>query len=107
MNIARRFFTVLAALLVVVSPTAQSAWPARPVSIVLVHGVLIDSSSWRGVYDVLTRRGFRVAIVQQPLTGFGDDVAATKRVIDQQDAGRCRRPQLWRRDITVAARTRG
>ncbi|MDB5954770.1 alpha/beta hydrolase [Ramlibacter sp.] len=86
MNIARRLFAAGVALLVAVSPAAvPSAPPARPVSIVLVHGVLIDGSSWRGVYDVLTRRGFRVSVVQQPLTGFSDDVAATKRVIDQQE----------------------
>jgi pimeloyl-ACP methyl ester carboxylesterase len=85
MNISCKFFAMLVALLVAVSPEAQSAPPARPVSIVLVHGVLIDGSSWRGVYDVLTRRGFRVTVVQQPLTGFDDDVAATKRVIDQQE----------------------
>jgi hypothetical protein len=41
-----------------------------------------DGSSWRGVYDVLTRDGCRVSIVQQPLTGFDEDVAATERVLD-------------------------
>jgi pimeloyl-ACP methyl ester carboxylesterase len=46
---------------------------------------LIDGSAWRGVYDVLTRDGYRVSIVQQPLTGFADDVAAAKRVIAQQE----------------------
>jgi pimeloyl-ACP methyl ester carboxylesterase len=34
---------------------------------------------------VLTRDGYRVSIVQEPLTGFDEDVAATKRVLDQQD----------------------
>jgi len=34
---------------------------------------------------VLTRDGYRVSIVQQPLTGLDEDVAATKRVLDQQD----------------------
>jgi pimeloyl-ACP methyl ester carboxylesterase len=85
MNMARKFFSVLVMLLVAVSTTAHSAPPVRSVSIVLVHGALIDGSSWRGVYDVLTRRGFRVAVVQQPLTGFDDDVTATRRVIDQQE----------------------
>ena len=54
-------------------------------TIVLVHGALIDGSSWRGVYDVLTRDGYRVSIVQPPLTGLDEDVAATQRVLDQQD----------------------
>ena len=85
MNIHRKLCAMLVALLVAVSPVAHSAQAAQPVSIVLVHGVLIDGSSWRGVYDVLARRGFRVTVVQQPLTGFDDDVAATKRAIDQQE----------------------
>ena len=42
-------------------------------------------SSWRGVYDVLTRDGFHVSIAQPPMTGLDDDVAATQRVLDQLD----------------------
>jgi len=85
MKMAHRFFFVLAILPIGVSIAAQPAPPARSVSIVLVHGALIDGSSWRGVYDVLSRRGFRVTVVQQPLTSFDDDVAATRRVIEQQE----------------------
>jgi pimeloyl-ACP methyl ester carboxylesterase len=54
-------------------------------NIVLVHGAITDGSGWRGVYDLLTKDGYHVSVVQQPLTGLSDDVAATKRVIDQQD----------------------
>jgi pimeloyl-ACP methyl ester carboxylesterase len=54
-------------------------------NIVLVHGAITDGSGWRGVYDILTKDGYRVSVVQQPLTALVDDVAATKRVIDQQD----------------------
>ena len=85
MTLSDRLCAVLAALFVAVIPAAHSATPAPPISIVLVHGVLIDGSSWRGVYDVLARRGFHVTVVQQPLTGFDDDVAAVKRAIDQQE----------------------
>ncbi|HLV07596.1 MAG TPA: alpha/beta hydrolase [Croceibacterium sp.] len=53
-------------------------------SIVLVHGAFADGSGWRGIYDDLTARGYRVAIVQIPLTSLQDDVAATRRVIDRQ-----------------------
>ncbi len=71
----------------VVSPAAEAGsadiGPAN--NVVLVHGANTDGSGWRGVYDILTRDGYRVSIVQQPLTGLADDVAATKRVIDQQD----------------------
>jgi pimeloyl-ACP methyl ester carboxylesterase len=37
------------------------------------------------VHDDLTRRGYRVSIVQNPLTSLADDVAATQRVLDRQD----------------------
>src|SRR5207302_11392599 len=39
----------------------------------------------RGDYDVLARDGYRVGIVQRPLTRHEEDVAATQRVLDQQD----------------------
>jgi pimeloyl-ACP methyl ester carboxylesterase len=59
---------------------------AEPVrNIVLVHGAFADGSGWRGVYDDLTARGYRVSIVQNPLTSFADDVAATRRVLNRQD----------------------
>lgn len=59
---------------------------AREVSnVVLVHGAFADGTGWRGVYDNLTARGYRVSIVQNPLTSLEDDVAATRRVLDKQD----------------------
>jgi pimeloyl-ACP methyl ester carboxylesterase len=54
-------------------------------NVVLVHGAFVDGSGWRGVYDKLTARGYRVTIVQNPLTSLEDDVAATTRVLDLQD----------------------
>lgn len=62
------------------SPTA-----AAVKNVVLVHGAFADGSGWRGVYDELTRRGYRVSIVQNPLTSLADDVASTQRVLDRQD----------------------
>jgi len=86
MKMSQRFTVALAALLMAASTSALSAPPPNsPVNIVLVHGALIDGSSWRGVYDALTKDGYRVSIVQQPLTGLDEDVAATQRVLDQQD----------------------
>ena len=55
------------------------------VTVVLVHGALIDGSSWRAVHEVLSRDGYRVRVVQTPLTGFDEDLAATQRVLDQVD----------------------
>jgi pimeloyl-ACP methyl ester carboxylesterase len=58
---------------------------AEPIkNIVLVHGAFADGSGWRGVADILVKDGYTVSVVQQPLTSLGDDVAATKRVLDLQ-----------------------
>lgn len=54
-------------------------------NIVLVHGAFADGSGWRGVYDRLTAKGYKVSIVQNPLTSLADDVAATRRVLARQD----------------------
>jgi pimeloyl-ACP methyl ester carboxylesterase len=62
---------------------SASADPIR--NIVLVHGAFADGSGWRGVYDELTARGYAVSIVQNPLTSFADDLAATRRVLNRQD----------------------
>lgn len=54
-------------------------------NIVLVHGGFVDGSGWQGVYDELTRDGFRVHIVQNPTLSLADDVAVTHRVLDGLD----------------------
>ena len=54
-------------------------------NIVLVHGAWADGSGWKGVYDILVKDGYNVSIVQEPETSFNEDVAATKRVLAQQD----------------------
>jgi len=54
-------------------------------NVVLVHGAWADGSGWRRVYDILSRDGYHVSIVQSPLTSFSEDVAAVKRVLALQD----------------------
>src|SRR6202166_1355607 len=54
-------------------------------NIVLVHGAWADGSGWKGVYDILVKDCYNVSIVQEPETSFKDDVAATKRILAQQD----------------------
>ncbi len=74
-----------AAIAITGTATAQTAEaPETTTSVVLVHGAFADGSGWRGVYDRLTAKGYRVAIVQNPLTSLKDDVDATKRVIERQ-----------------------
>jgi pimeloyl-ACP methyl ester carboxylesterase len=57
----------------------------RARNIVLVHGAWADGSGWKRVYDILVKDGYTVSIVQEPETSFREDVAATKRVLAQQD----------------------
>jgi pimeloyl-ACP methyl ester carboxylesterase len=54
-------------------------------NIVLVHGAWADGSGWKGVFDILAKDGYTVSIVQEPETAFKEDVAATKRILAQQD----------------------
>ncbi|HEX8315277.1 MAG TPA: alpha/beta hydrolase [Flavisolibacter sp.] len=63
--------------------TAQEQTTAK--NIVLVHGAFTDGSGWADVYKILTKKGYRVTIVQNPLTSLEDDVIATNYAIDRQD----------------------
>ena len=54
-------------------------------NIVLVHGGFVDGSGWEGVYSLLKKDGYNVAIVQNPTISLAGDVAATKLVINEQD----------------------
>ncbi|HEX8362806.1 MAG TPA: alpha/beta hydrolase [Longimicrobium sp.] len=54
---------------------------ARP-TIVLVHGAWADGSGWQGVYSRLRRDGYEVRVVQHPTLSLADDVAYTRRVLD-------------------------
>jgi pimeloyl-ACP methyl ester carboxylesterase len=87
MTMAYTLRIAVAAVVVATSPAVEAGSGAIGTvkNIVLVHGAIADGSGWRGVYDILIKDGYRVSVVQQPLTGLVDDVAATKRVIDQQD----------------------
>src|ERR1700731_4553103 len=79
----------IAAAAAVVALLSVAVAPARaePVkNIVLVHGAIADGSGWRSVVDILGKDGYTVSVVQEPLTSLADDVAATKRVLDQHQA---------------------
>jgi pimeloyl-ACP methyl ester carboxylesterase len=77
---------VLGAALLSTGASAVNAAPVK--NIVLVHGAWVDASGWKPVYEILTRDGYDVTMVQEPLTSFEDDVAATKRILDLQ-SGPC------------------
>jgi pimeloyl-ACP methyl ester carboxylesterase len=80
-----------AALAAAINPSAQASESASARhggaanNVVLVHGAFADGAGWRRVYDELTARGYRVSVVQNPLTSLADDVRATQRVLDRQD----------------------
>ncbi|WAH61826.1 hypothetical protein LZ023_34650 (plasmid) [Pseudomonas silvicola] len=72
---------------------------AQPVkNIVLVHGAFVGGAGWRPVYDRLTHDGYKVTLVQEPLTGFPEDVTATPHHRSAEWTGDSGRPQLWWRD---------
>src|SRR4030095_2174056 len=54
-------------------------------NVVLVHGAFADGSGGKGVYETLTKKGYNVTIVQNPLSSLEDDVAATNLALDKQD----------------------
>ena len=57
----------------------------RVKNVVLVHGAFADGSGWKGIYEVLSSKGYNVTIVQNPLSSLEDDVAATNLALDNLD----------------------
>lgn len=72
-------------LLLTISLNNLNAQTMKVKNVVLVHGAFADGSGWKGIYDVLTKKGYQVTIVQNPLSSLEDDVAATNLALDQQD----------------------
>ena len=54
-------------------------------NVVLVHGGFVDGSGWQAVYNILSKDGYNVSVVQNPTMSLEGDVAATRRVIDAED----------------------
>lgn len=54
-------------------------------NIVIVHGAFADGSGWKSIYNILSKRGYHVTVVQNPLSGLKNDVDATMRILDKQD----------------------
>src|SRR5919106_5737931 len=76
---------LIASVLLAGYPLSAQNEESRVRNIVLVHGAWADGSGWKGVYEILTKDGYNVSIVQEPETSFKEDVAATKRILAQQD----------------------
>ncbi|MEO9363250.1 MAG: alpha/beta hydrolase [Nitrososphaera sp.] len=54
----------------------------KTMTIVLVHGLWADASSWSKVIPILKKAGYNVIAVQQPLHSLQDDVATIKRAVE-------------------------
>jgi pimeloyl-ACP methyl ester carboxylesterase len=81
----KRIASLIAFGLAVLLSIPALADGAKKPAIVLVHGAFADGSSWAKVIPILQAKGYNVTAVQNPLTSFADDVAATKRALAQQD----------------------
>lgn len=80
-----RNLTVGCALLVLLQVSQARAQTGAPIkNIVIVHGAFTDASGWEPVYQILTKDGYNVSLVQNPLTSLQDDVDATNRILDRQ-----------------------
>jgi pimeloyl-ACP methyl ester carboxylesterase len=53
-------------------------------SVVLVRGGFVDGAGWKGVYDILKKDGYGVAVVQNPTLSLASDTAATRLILDEQ-----------------------
>jgi len=54
----------------------------KDITVVLVHGLFADGSSWSKIIPLLQAEGLKTVAVQNPLTSIADDAAAAKRAID-------------------------
>ena len=54
-------------------------------NIVLVHGAFVDQTSWQPVADILSKKGYNVTLVENPLTSLAADVDATKQALAKQN----------------------
>src|SRR5271154_3702741 len=73
-----------AALLLQRTVRVAAAPPSGIKNVVLVHGAFADGSGWEAVFNILTKDGYSVAVVQQPETSFAEDVKFATAMIDRQ-----------------------
>ncbi len=75
-------------------------------NIVIVHGAFADGSGYKKLYEILTEKGYRVTVVQNPLTSLKDDVDATVRALDRQDGPTVLVGHSWGGTVITEAGTR-
>lgn len=86
MNSIRKYLSAACLLTCLfIAGSKVSAQENHVKNIVIVHGIYLDASGWKNVYSILTKKGYHVTLVQNPLTSLKDDVDATNTILDQQD----------------------
>ncbi|HKC35650.1 MAG TPA: alpha/beta hydrolase, partial [Chitinophagaceae bacterium] len=65
--------------------TNLNAQSMKVKNVVLVHGAFADGSGWKGVYNILVKKGYNVVILQEPMTSLEDDVKNLRHELDQLD----------------------
>jgi pimeloyl-ACP methyl ester carboxylesterase len=68
-------------LLVILTGTLNVRAQGDKPTIIFVHGIWADGTSWAAQIEALQNEGYPVISVQNPITSLADDVAATKRAI--------------------------
>ncbi|MFL5748203.1 MAG: alpha/beta hydrolase [Niastella sp.] len=84
----RSLKNILVAATLAISATTATVTEAdaqQVKNVVLVHGAFADGSGYKGLYDELTKKGYHVTVVQNPLSSLEDDVKATRLALDKQD----------------------
>lgn len=85
-NIILSAATVLLAGTTLVGSAQSAELPKGAIhNVVLVHGAFVDQTSWQPVADLLTKKGYNVTLVENPLTSLAADVDATKQALAKQD----------------------
>jgi pimeloyl-ACP methyl ester carboxylesterase len=82
---------------------AGAALASEKPSIVLVHGLWADGSSYNEIIPPLQAAGFNVISVQNPLTTLQDDVAAVKRALDHAGGSAILVGHSWGGAVITAA----
>src|ERR1700758_3282144 len=80
-QISRRLVMTLAVILIACS----SAFAQAIKNVVLVHGAFADGSGWKGVYNILVKKGYHVVVLQEPMTSLEDDVKNLRHELDRLD----------------------
>src|SRR5215470_15753679 len=81
----KSLFSIFVSLFILGSSTLAQAGGSmsKKTTIVFVHGLWADGSSWSKLINPLVDKGYEVISVQNPTTSLEDDVAATKRAMDR------------------------